>query len=329
MTNLCKDAGCGVKRMVKLAISLLFYMGNWLWCRVRQMTGGQLRGTCVVLFYHAVPVDQRSKFARQMDILSRWARPVRCDIRKPLDKGCHHAAIVFHDAFVSVCENALPELAQRRIPSTLFVPTGYVGRFAGWMMDDGCLDSTEVVVDVDRLKSFDNELVSIGSHGVTHTDFSILSEDEARSELRKSKLELEAIIGRPVRLFAFPYGEFGEALVEWCKEAGYQRVFTILPKLAFSDPKEYVTGSYDVSPSDWSLEFKLKLLGAYRWLPPVYALKRGTKLMLGRRGYGTRTAKPSKEAAAANTQSGQVRYAPHSQEKVWNEASAPEARVGD
>src|SRR5271157_5367719 len=87
MNNFHKDAGGLVKRVVKLAISLLFYIGNWLWYRLRQIAGGKLPGTCVVLYYHAVPIEQQAKFARQMDILSRWARPVRSDIKKPLDSG--------------------------------------------------------------------------------------------------------------------------------------------------------------------------------------------------------------------------------------------------
>jgi len=60
-----------------------------------------------------------------------------------------------------------------------------------------------------------------------------LSEEAATAELRKSRIDLEAILGRPVALFAFPYGRHNESLVRWCKEAGYQRVFTIQPKLAF------------------------------------------------------------------------------------------------
>ena len=101
-----------------------------------------------------------------------------------------------------------------------------------------------------------------------------LSEEAATAELRKSRIDLEAILGRPVALFAFPYGRHNESLVRWCKEAGYQRVFTIQPKLAFSEAGEFVTGSCAVSPTDWPLEFKLKLLGAYQWL---YQLQKGRR----------------------------------------------------
>ena len=59
-----------------------------------------------------------------------------------------------------------------------------------------------------------------------------------------------------------------------CREAGYEGLFAILPELAFTDPQEFVTGRVGVNPSDWALEFRLKILGAYRWLPIVFSWKR-------------------------------------------------------
>lgn len=75
-------------------------------------------------------------------------------------------------------------------------------------------------------------------------------------------------------MFSFPYGSFNEALVNCAMEAGYERVFTVLPDLAFSDPAEFVTPRVRVDPTDWDLEFRLKVLGAYRWLPIAFAIKR-------------------------------------------------------
>jgi GT2 family glycosyltransferase/peptidoglycan/xylan/chitin deacetylase (PgdA/CDA1 family) len=254
------------KRCLKLFVSLGYYCGQRLWRRWQQMKGEKVPGTCVVLYYHSVGPGERANFARQMTALSHFAKPTRADRKGQFENGVHHAAVSFHDAFESVCENALPEMAERGIPSTLFVPSGYVGRHPGWNMEDGHPDCQEVVIGVDRLRSLNTELVSVGSHTVTHPDMMSLSPENAKTELRKSRLDLEAILGRPVELFAFPYGRHNESLVQWCKEAGYQRVFTIQPKLAFSELNEFVTGSCAVSPMDWSLEFKMKLLGAYQWL---------------------------------------------------------------
>jgi hypothetical protein len=51
-------------------------------------------------------------------------------------------------------------------------------------------------------------------------------------------------------------------------------VFTALPQWKISNASEFVTGRVRVDPTDWRLEFRLKLLGAYRWLPMAVEMKR-------------------------------------------------------
>ena len=74
-------------------------------------------------------------------------------------------------------------------------------------------------------------------------------------------------------MFSFPYGAFSEDLLTYCKDAGYTRVFTILPVLAFSAPGEFVSGRVQVDATDWPLEFRLKMAGSYRWLPYAFRVK--------------------------------------------------------
>jgi glycosyltransferase involved in cell wall biosynthesis len=72
-------------------------------------------------------------------------------------------------------------------------------------------------------------------------------------------------------------------VIRWSKEAGYQRVFTVEPVTAFSEPSEYVTGRVPVDPTDWPIEFRLKMLGAYRWLAPVFEWRDQIRGKLGNR----------------------------------------------
>jgi peptidoglycan/xylan/chitin deacetylase (PgdA/CDA1 family) len=280
MATFFQRAGTNGRRAAKLAASFLFYSVGWLWRRMCQLAGKTSPGTCVVLYYHAVPSEHRARFARQMKVLLRCAKPVKAERETPLEDGVHHAAVVFHDAFVSVCDNALPELASLGIPCTLFVPSGYLGQQQGWITDPNHSDYREAVVDADRLKSFDQALVSIGSHTVSHADLPALSHRQAREELDRSRTSLEAILGRKVSLFAFPYGRFNSELTNLSRQVGYQRVFTIRPEMAFSTAGEYVTGSCGVSATDWEWEFKLKLLGAYHWLPWMYGMRSKAGAML-------------------------------------------------
>jgi peptidoglycan/xylan/chitin deacetylase (PgdA/CDA1 family) len=100
-----------------------------------------------------------------------------------------------------------------------------------------------------------------------------LPEEQARVELFDSRNKLRTLLNRDITLFSFPYGATSQRLVDLCREAGYERVFTIIPTLALSDPCEFITGRIAVDPTDWPVEFRLKLLGAYQWLPKIFKLK--------------------------------------------------------
>jgi hypothetical protein len=65
-----------------------------------------------------------------------------------------------------------------------------------------------------------------------------------------------------------------------CREAGYQRVFSIEPTMTVSNSPEYVTGRVIADPTDWDCEFRLKVLGAYRWLPMVCRMNRKIRSIL-------------------------------------------------
>ena len=60
-----------------------------------------------------------------------------------------------------------------------------------------------------------------------------------RQELQGSRLKLEQMLGREVKLFSSPYGEPNDKVIAACQEGGYDRMFTALPFLAFSTPQEF------------------------------------------------------------------------------------------
>ncbi|MDX6501688.1 MAG: hypothetical protein QOG23_4948 [Blastocatellia bacterium] len=70
----------------------------------------------------------------------------------------------------------------------------------------------------------DGGLVEVGAHTVTHPVLSSISVDAQRDEIRNSKLELEAILEKPVTSFAYPYGQRGDytaTTVKLVREAGF------------------------------------------------------------------------------------------------------------
>jgi peptidoglycan/xylan/chitin deacetylase (PgdA/CDA1 family) len=133
---------------------------------------------------------------------------------------------------------------------------------------------SENAMSVEQIRALPQDLVTIGSHTSSHPYLPKLGEDDARREISRSRAQIEEMLNRKVTLFSFPFGGFNEKLVQLCRDAGYQRVFTTLPRLALEHPDEFVAGRVRVDPTDWTWEFHLKLSGAYRWLPFAFVLKR-------------------------------------------------------
>src|ERR1700676_179025 len=264
-------------RIVKLTISFFVYLWTEAGAILPRLFGIPVSGRCVVLYYHSVPPEQRVQFAQQLDQILKHARPVDATQRIVPGLGELLAAVTFDDAFENFVEQALPELQKKGIPSLVFVISGALGKAFG------PTGNPEKVMSAIQMDALPRTLVSIGSHTATHPFLPELDEASVRRELRESKKQLEELLGREVFTFSFPFGGFTPQLVELCREAGYTRIFTTLPVYGFEQgPDEVAVGRVRVDPTDWKLEFFLKLHGAYRWLPVAIRLKSKLRSMMGR-----------------------------------------------
>ena len=255
-----------MKRLLKLAISLVVRAWDIFVAFALRLLGQRPRPSCVVIYYHAIDPSLRARFARQMDDLLRLAKPVPAGLYGLPDSPAHYCAVTFDDGFVSVLENALPELELRNIPATFFVPTGCLGCPPAWVKADSPARHQRVLSAEQLAGLKDHRLLRIGSHSISHPNFLKLDPAQARRELEHSKAQLEAILGCKVGLFSFPHGECDAQTIALARAAGYDRVFTINPSNAFTSADNFVQGRVLVDPADWPLEYRLKLLGAYRWL---------------------------------------------------------------
>jgi peptidoglycan/xylan/chitin deacetylase (PgdA/CDA1 family) len=70
-------------------------------------------------------------------------------------------------------------------------------------------------------------LVTIGSHGLWHRNFTGLTHDEARFELIESRRLLEDVIETKVDLLAWPYGECNPEVERLSGECGYRASWSV------------------------------------------------------------------------------------------------------
>lgn len=216
-----------------------------------------------------------------MDTLVRHVTPIRSDFTVPLASGRRFACVTFDDGMVSFARTALPELEKRGIPSTVFAVSAKLGQPPDWANYRDEPLTTELTMNSTQLREISGRVL-VGSHTASHPVLTRVSESEARCELEESRSALERLLNTKVTQFSFPYGEFNDNLLKWSSDAGYERVFTTLPFTFESGAGASVIGRVSVEPTDWPLEFRLKALGAYQWLPIAFAVKRNIRLLLNK-----------------------------------------------
>ncbi len=191
-----------------------------------------------ILFYHRVADEHPNDwtistraFARQI----RWLQR-RFDI-VPLAEGQRRIAsgqnsrptvcLTFDDGYTENLHFALPFLAKYDIPYTYFVSTEFI--------DSGRPFPHDVAAGQPLVPNTPNQLrrlaaagVELGAHTRNHVNLGdCQSIEELVDEIQGSKCELEQMIGRPVRYFAFPFGQKEHMSAEAFQvavEAGYAGV---------------------------------------------------------------------------------------------------------
>ena len=132
------------------------------------------------------------------------------------------ALLTFDDGYKSMLSITAPCLLEFGYPSVAFIPTKYVGGHNDW---DSGRQPPERVCSWDDLRELEQGGCSIQSHGVRHAGFAGLAQQEQEEELCRSKAVIEAELGKPVQIFAYPYGQVSSdrsALCGALKRAGYR-----------------------------------------------------------------------------------------------------------
>lgn len=188
-------------------------------------------------FYHRVAEVADSPWTAPLDLFQRqieWLRD-RYDLvsleeslrRIAFGNTRPSAHITFDDGYAENCSHALPYLVATRVPVTYFVASQHV--LTGKPFEhDLRLGRPMAVNTPQQIRAMSDAGVEIGSHTRNHVDLGeVTDEATLRDELIGSKHELEDMIGRPVRYFAFPYGlprQITPAAVRVLREAGYEAI---------------------------------------------------------------------------------------------------------
>jgi len=191
-----------------------------------------------VLLYHAVPqvADGSDPLAVPRELFLAHLAVIVESERTPITIGGLAAglrgecplperpvAITFDDAYADTAE-AVDLVRDRGLSASVFVTTGQVG--------------SEAMIDHGQLAALAGHpaRVELGAHTVSHPFLDELGASEIEREVSESKAQLEALIGREVETFAYPYGAYDRDVRAAVIAAGYSSAAAV--KNALSHPAD-------------------------------------------------------------------------------------------
>ena len=228
-----------------------------------------LRVPCVYLLYHRIcrfPAKysyniEKGKFEQHVDVVAQaWGDP-------------NHrvsAEITFDDGHASDFEYAFPILAVRGVRAHFFITVGRIENEPGYMR----WQQVRRLCDAGHI---------IGAHGWSHALLTHCSQTELDHELRASRETLEDKLGIPVSSMSLPGGRYNRRVLAACREAGYARVFTSMPRLETAI-QDFLVGRINISAHrspDWICGLLQPHSRELAKVRRQYRIKRSARAILG------------------------------------------------
>jgi len=190
--------------------------------------------------------------------------------------------LTFDDGYRELHTVVLPGLAARAVPFHVFLVSEYAGRDNTWDLSLGRRPFRHL--SWDEVAEMGARGVTFGSHGATHADLTRLALESVRSELVRSKTEIECRLKRPVRTLSYPFGRYREEVKRAARDAGYEAAFSLYPSHANArfdryairrnavyivDPVRLVEAKLAGSRLYWCEEMKCRAINAVAVLTPI------------------------------------------------------------
>lgn len=216
----------------------LYYAGTWPYrWRCGRSLARRGKAPVMVLYYHRVADDAANQwtvsnamFARQVRWLKAHFDLVSLEEAQRRIRGENYRAavsITFDDGYADNCDAALPLLIREKIPCTYFVSNRQV--FDGVPFShDKAAGLPMACNSIDELRDLAAAGIEIGAHTRTHLDLGTTTDSQVLfDEVVTAGEELQAALGRPVRHFAFPFGQranLNRQVFHLAYENGYESV---------------------------------------------------------------------------------------------------------
>ena len=175
-------------------------------------------------------------------------------------------AVTIDDGYLSIYNEAWPRFKAAGIPITLFISTKSIN------------DQNENSMNWDQIRELAADpLIEIGHHGHAHAHMANISVPEAMADIATADEIYQRELGYIPDIFAFPYGEFSEALLDAIKVKNYQSAFAQFSSVANSQSNMMALPRFAFNESYSNLD-RFKLIINSRALPVRDVLPRSPML---------------------------------------------------
>jgi peptidoglycan/xylan/chitin deacetylase (PgdA/CDA1 family) len=165
-------------------------------------------------------------FRRQMALIDRWGftpitfRDYRCFLDGLLDLPRKPIVITFDDGYLDTFQVAYPILREFGFKAVVFVLALKQLRTNFW--DRGSDIHEAPLLTEDHILELHEAGMEIGSHSLTHSRLTKISEEALQQEVSRSRILLELLLDAPVQSFSYPYGLVNERVKNAVRNAGYR-----------------------------------------------------------------------------------------------------------
>jgi peptidoglycan/xylan/chitin deacetylase (PgdA/CDA1 family) len=118
--------------------------------------------------------------------------------------------ITFDDGCETDLIAALPVLREFGFNATFYLTAGFQG-------SPGYLNG-------DQVRELDAQGFEIGCHSMTHPYLSDLADPELKREIIDAKLQIEGLLGHPIKHFSCPGGRYDQRTLRMARQAGFTTV---------------------------------------------------------------------------------------------------------
>lgn len=183
--------------------------------------------------------------------------------------------LTFDDGHVSNLDYALPLLSEFNISAQFFITVGWTSDRPGYLTWE-------------QLAALQRAGQKIGAHGWSHKLLTHCTDQQLQVELGDARLKLEDKLGVAITTMSLPGGRMNRRVLDACRRAGYEQIFTSVPRAEISDNVTLVgrVNVYSDTTTEWLQDLLSPGSNVIQRMERQYRLKQAVQSALGDRLYG-------------------------------------------